>query len=72
MRVTWTAKNNSTFIDGQRDARTVLGAARAAKSWIRNEAYGEGVATIMIDGEPVRTIERSIHTGYKWVSEAVR
>lgn len=70
MRITWTAKNNSTFINGERGARTLLGASRAAKSWIRNEAYGEGIATIMVDGEPVRTIERSIFTGYRWVSEA--
>jgi hypothetical protein len=52
--VTWTAKNSSTFLNGSRPARTVLGAVRAAIAYGNGELMGEGVITIMQDGITVR------------------
>ena len=67
-KVTWSAKNNSSFLNGERKATTVLAAVRAAREYIRGELYGEGVATIYVDGNPVKQTERSIHTGYVWTT----
>jgi len=65
-KITWTAGNNSSFLNGIREANSVVGAVRAARQHIRDELYGEGKATIFEDGHPVRQDERSIHTGFKW------
>ena len=64
--ITWTAKNNSSFLNGQRKAKTIIGAVRAARAYIEGELYGEGEAIIMIDGQEVRIDEKSIFTGFKW------
>jgi hypothetical protein len=66
--ITWSAKNNSNFLDGSRAARTMRGAVRDARRYLYNELYGEGIITYYVDGVPVRQDERSIHTGYRWVS----
>jgi hypothetical protein len=66
-KVAWTASNNSSYLVGEREASTVLAAVRAARSYIRYELYGEGKATISVNGVPVRTDERSIFTGFRWV-----
>jgi hypothetical protein len=66
-KVTWTASNNSSYLVGEREASTVLAAVRAARSYIRYELYGEGKATISVNGVPVRADERSIFTGFRWV-----
>jgi hypothetical protein len=66
-KVTWTASNNSSFLNGEREASSMLAAVRDARAYIRGELYGEGKATILIDGMPVRQDERSIHTGNRWV-----
>ncbi len=62
----WSASNNSSFLNGSRDAKTIAGAVRAARQYVREELYGEGKATIFEDGYPVRQDERSIHTGFRW------
>lgn len=69
MSITWTAKNNSSFLHGSRPAKSLAAAVRAARSYIRGELYGEGRATIFEDGIPVRHDERSIHTGFKWETQ---
>jgi hypothetical protein len=68
MQITWSAKNNSSYLNGSRTAPTILAAVRAARSYVRGELYGEGVITIFVNGYPVREDERSIFTGFRWVS----
>ena len=65
-KIEWTASNNSSFLNGSREASSIAAAVRAARRYIRGELYGEGKATIFKDGNPVRRDEYSIHTGYKW------
>jgi hypothetical protein len=70
MKITWTAKNNSTHINGSRNARTILGAVRAAINYGNGELYGEGQLTIFEDGNPVRVYEAGLLAGTpkgKWV-----
>lgn len=64
--ITWTASNNSSFLDGCREASSLAAAVRAARRYVRYELYGEGKATIFEDGNPVRQDECSIHTKYRW------
>jgi hypothetical protein len=59
-KITWTASNSSSYLNGDREARTILGAVRAAISYGDNELYGEGTITIMEDGEPVRVYEAGL------------
>lgn len=66
MTITWSAKNNSSHLNGSRSAPSILAAVRAARAYVRGELYGEGTLTIYIDGQPVREDERSIFTGYRW------
>lgn len=63
---TWSAKNNSSFLNGFSKASSKLAAVRAAKAYVRGELYGEGCATIFEDGAPIEQHERSIHTGMRW------
>jgi hypothetical protein len=70
-KITWGAQNNSTFMPRTRSANTMIGAVRAAREFIRGELFGEGVATIYIDGKPVKQTECSIHTGYQWVTRDI-
>lgn len=65
-KVTWTAKNNSSFLNGQRSAQSIQAAVKAARKYIREELYGEGTATIFVDSSPVRQDECSIFTKFKW------
>ena len=65
-KITWTASNNSSFMNGSREASSIAAAVRAARAYIRGELYGEGRATIFADGEPVRDDECSIFTGFRW------
>lgn len=72
----WTAKNNSSYLNGYRQAASMLAAVRDARYYLRNELYGEGVIYYfdsdpsqddgMYDSEPCRTDERSIFTGFRW------
>lgn len=66
MKITWSAKNNSSYLNGSRSAPSILAAVRAARAYVRGELYGEGTLTIYVDGQPVREDERSIFTGYRW------
>ena len=68
MKITWTASNNSSYLNGSRSAPTVAAAVRAARAYIRGELHGEGRLVIMLDGEPVRRDERSIFTRFQWVT----
>jgi hypothetical protein len=68
MKITWSASNNSSYLNGSRSAPTILAAVRAARAYVRGELYGEGVITIYVDGQPVRQDERSIFTGFQWAS----
>jgi len=69
MKITWTASNNSSFLNGSRPAPTIAAAVRAARAYVRGELYGEGTIFIMVDGDPVRRDERSIFTGFRWVTK---
>jgi len=64
--ITWTASNNSSFLNGEREASSIRAAVRDARRYIRGELYGEGKATIFVDGQPMREDEKSIFTGYQW------
>lgn len=63
---TWSAKNNSSSLNGERSASSKLSAVRAAKAYVRGELFGEGIITIRENGEDIEWHERSIHTGMKW------
>lgn len=62
-KITWTASNNSSYLTGAREARTILGAVRAAIRYGDNELYGEGKITIMEGGEPVRVYKAGLLVG---------
>ena len=68
MKITWSAKNSSSYLNGSRSAPSILAAVRAARAYVRGELHGEGVITIYKNGQPVRQDERSIFTGFRWVS----
>lgn len=70
-KITWTAKNSTSFLNGSRPAETMRGAVTAAKRYVDGELYGEGTITIFEDGNPVRQIERSIFTNQRWVSKTL-
>lgn len=68
----WRAGNNSTVMYGFRTCASVLQAVRAARHYIRNELYGEGIVEYFdtnpddYDVAPFRREERSIFTNFKW------
>jgi len=66
-KITWSAKNNNSYLNGSRSATTVRAAVRAGRAYVMGELYGEGTLTIFVDGHPVRQDERSIFTGFRWV-----
>lgn len=68
-KYTWSAKNNSSYLNGERAAKTLRGAVIAARRYVMGELCGEGIITIYADGEPVRQDERSLLTGWMWVTE---
>lgn len=63
--ITWSAKNNSTYLNGSRKADTLRSAVLAARAYLKLELHGEGIITYFEDGIPVRQDERSIFTGFK-------
>ncbi len=69
--ITWTASNNSSFLNGEREAKTMTGAVRAARQYVRGELMGEGKITIMEDGVPVREDRCDMFTGYRWESRHI-
>ena len=69
-KITWSAKNNSSYLNGSRSAKTIRGAVTAARAYVASELYGEGTLTIFADGAPVRRDEKSIFTtGGRWVTK---
>ena len=64
--ITWSAKNDSSYLNGSRPAKSLAAAVRASRAYIRGELQGEGTATIFEDGHPVRQDEFSIRTGFRW------
>lgn len=65
-KITWSASNNSTFLNGSRPAKSIRDAVRQARAYLRGELMGEGEISIYEDGKIVRCDEYSIFTGYKW------
>ena len=59
-KITWTGSNNSSFLNGERSAKTTIGAVRAAIAYGNSELCGEGKLTIMQDGQPVRVYEAGL------------
>jgi hypothetical protein len=72
----WTARNNSSFLNGFRRAPNILAAVRDARHYLRNELYGEGeivyyesnpaLADWDNPGHPCRIDERTIFTRFRW------
>lgn len=67
--ITWTASNNSSFLNGSRQAKSVTAAVRAGRNYIRNELYGEGTLTIYDNEQIVRIDRRDIFTSYRWTTD---
>ena len=53
-KITWSAKNNSSYLNGSRSASSVRAAIRDGRRYIRDELYGQGIITVYEDGQPVR------------------
>jgi len=69
--ILWSAKNNSTYMTRPRRAKTLRTAVRDAKSFLKNELYGEGVITYYDESDleyPIRQDEKSIHTKFRFVT----
>ena len=69
-KITWSGHNNSSYLNGQRAASTMLGAVRAAIRYGNNELMGEGTLTIYADGQVDRIYEAGLLAGTprgKWV-----
>lgn len=66
--VYWSASNNSSFLNGHREAPTLLAAVRAGRAYLRNELNGEGSISFFHDPEdmPFRVDQFSMFTGWKW------
>lgn len=67
----WTAKNNGSFLNGYREAKTLLGAVRAGRAYVNGELNGRGKVVIegTLNGEnwyPIRVDECSIYTNFEW------
>jgi hypothetical protein len=73
-KITWTAYNNSTFLDGEERARTVRGAIRAAKQYADGELFGEGTIIISADGVVIRRLEAGLLAGtqrFHWIDRDI-
>ena len=67
----WTAKNNSTYLNNWRTAKTERSAVIAARNYLRGELMGEGKIQYAHEDENgemqvFRTDEKSIFTKFKW------
>ena len=70
-RYRWTVKNNSYFSVGYREAKTIRGAVRAGRAYVKGEINGQGKVIIegTLDGENwyyIRADECSIFTNFEW------
>ena len=71
----WSAKNNNSYLDGCRSAKTLLGAVRASRAYVMSELYGDGIIHIydaLNSPEPIRIDERSIFTGREWQTRGTK
>ncbi len=64
--ITWSASNNSSFLNGSRNAQSVLAAVRAGRQYLNSELCGEGTITIYQDGVEIRADTKDIFTNFKW------
>jgi len=67
--VYWTAKNNSSFLNTRRSARTMRAAVIDARRYLRGELCGEGQIDYYEnpgDVYPIRTDRCDIFTGWQW------
>lgn len=67
--IQWSAENNSNFLNGYRLERTLRGAVKSARYYLKNELYGEGIIYYFDDNDlsaPIRTDEKSIFTKFQW------
>jgi hypothetical protein len=72
-KIEWTASNNSTYLQGTREAKTIIGAVRAAIKYANGELAGEGKITIYEAGQPVREYQAGLTAGtpkMKWIRTA--
>jgi hypothetical protein len=69
--ITWTAQNNSSYLNGSRTAPTIAAAVRAARAYVRGELYGDGTLIILVDGQLIRRDERSIFTKFQWETRSL-
>jgi hypothetical protein len=68
--ITWTADNNSSFLNGVRWARTRLGALRAAIRYANDELHGEGEIRLYEDHDLTDVYVAGLLAGtprFKWV-----
>ena len=70
-RITWSAGNNSSYLSGEREAKTVRGAVIAGRRYVNGELMGEGTLVIYSDGVPVRLDRKDIFTKGRWESCAI-
>ena len=54
MKITWSAKNNSSYLNGSRSASSVRAAIRDGRRYVHDELYGQGTITVYEDGRPIR------------------
>ena len=66
MTITWSAKNDSNYLNGYESAKSVRAAILAGRKYVENEIQGSGKLTIYEDGEPIRQDEKSIWTNFRW------
>lgn len=68
-KVFWSAKNNSSFLNGRREAKSLRAAVQAARRYVRYELNGEGEIAFFAEGDlnnPIRVDRRDAWTGYRW------
>lgn len=64
--IEWSAKNNSSFLNGSRKAKTVRSAVRDARAYLMGELNGEGTITYYENEVAFREDEKSIFTRFRW------
>ena len=69
--VYWTAKNNGSYLNGWRSAKTERSAVVAARKYLQGELMGEGKIQYAHEDENgemqvFRTDEKSLFTSFKW------
>lgn len=68
-KIYWSAKNNSSYLNGCREAKSLRAAVIHARCYVRDELLGEGEIAYFEEGDldnPVRVDRRDAWTGYRW------